>query len=305
MKPALLLTSCVLFLGACRSQAPRHPVAPVELTGATLRDNTLLGFGPEGVEELFSAALKASGRFEQVADDAPKKVQPWRLSLEVPFTREVLKDGNPHSFAEVGANLSLERFGGNTPQRYEVVGLGEAPVSEDSPEGRRAAMRGAMESVLRQVTESAVLQLTALERSDDALVTDLQATDSRIREFALRTLAERKHPSAAPLLIERLKDTSDAEQVRRTIGALAEMKARSAVPALIDLARGRDSGFLQEIVFAVGEIGGPEAEAYLFTVAQGHDTPAVQAAAQQALDTLYASRNHATVEARGQGHADP
>ncbi|RKH38643.1 HEAT repeat domain-containing protein [Corallococcus sicarius] len=305
MKPALLLTSCVLLLGACRSQAPRHPVAPVELSGATVQDNALLGFGPEGVRELFSDALQSSGRFELVGEEVPKKARPWRMSLEVPFTREVLKDGNPHSFAEVGANLSLERFGGAMPQRYEVVGLGEAPVQEDSQEGRRAAMRAALESVLRQVTESALLQLAALERTDDALVADLQSADARIREFALRTLAERKHPSAAPLLIERLKDTSDADAVRRTIGALAEMKARSAVPALIDLARGRDSSFLQEIVFAVGEIGGPEAEAYLYTVAQGHDTPSVQAAAQQALDTLYASRNHVTVEARGQGHADP
>ncbi|MCY1033779.1 HEAT repeat domain-containing protein [Corallococcus sp. BB11-1] len=305
MKPALLLTSCVLLLGACRSQAPRHPVAPVELSGDTMRDNALLGFGPDGVRELLSEALESSGRFELVSEEGPKKARPWRMSLELPFTREVLKDGNPHSFAEVGANLSLERFGGPVPQRYEVVGLGEAPVQEDSEEGRRTAMRTALESVLRQVTESALLQLSALERTDEALVTDLRATDTRIREFALRTLADRKHPAAAPLLIERLKDTGDAAAVRRTIGALAEMKAKSAVPALIDLARGRDSGFLQEIVFAVGEIGGPEAEAYLYTVAQGHDTPSVQAAAKQALDTLYASRNHATVEARGQGHADP
>ena len=64
------------------------------------------------------------------------------------------------------------------------------------------------------------------------------------------------------------------------------------MPALIDLSRGKDVGFLQEIVFALGEIGGSEAEAYLYTVAQGHDQPAIQAAAQQALDTLYASRKH-------------
>jgi hypothetical protein len=77
------------------------------------------------------------------------------------------------------------------------------------------------------------------------------------------------------------------------------MRARSAVPVLIDLARGRDMGFLQEIVFAVGEIGGPEAEAYLFTVAQGHDQPAIQAAARQALETMSASRKHGSPEARG------
>jgi hypothetical protein len=78
-----------------------------------------------------------------------------------------------------------------------------------------------------------------------------------------------------------------------------EMRARGAIPALIDLTKGHDAGFLQEVVFAIGEIGGAEAEAYLYTVAQGHDLPAVQAAAQQALDTLYASRKLASPEARG------
>ncbi|NMO20730.1 HEAT repeat domain-containing protein [Pyxidicoccus fallax] len=304
MKPALLLAFCVVLLGACRSQAPRHPMAPVEVSGATVRDNALLGLAPEGVGALLTDALKATGRFEPQKEDAPREQRPWRLTLDVPFTREVLKDGDPRSFAEVGANLELERFGGALPQHYEVVGLGEAPVLEDTPTGRQAAMREALRSVLRQVAESAVLQLAALERTDEALVQDLKADDARIREFALRTLAERQHPSAAPLLIERLKEATDAETVRRTMGTLVEMKARVAVPVLIDLARGRDVGFVQEIVFAVGEIGGPEAEAYLYTVAQGHDAPSVQAAAQQALDTLYALRKPSTAEARGTDHAD-
>jgi hypothetical protein len=304
MKPALLLAFCAVLLGACRSQAPRHPVAPVEVSGTTVRDNALLGLAPEGVAELLTEALKASGRFEPRKEDAPREERPWRLTLDVPFTREVLKDGDPRSFAEVGANLVLERFGGDLPQQYEVVGLGEAPVLEDTPAGRQAAMRNALRSVLRQVTESAALQLAALERTDEVLVQDLRATDARIREFALRTLAERQHPAAAPLLIDRLKEATDADTLRKTMGTLVEMKARVAVPVLIDLARGRDLGFVQEIVFAVGEIGGPEAEAYLYTVAQGHDAPAVQAAAQQALDTLYALRKPPTAEARGPGHAD-
>ncbi|WP_342381694.1 HEAT repeat domain-containing protein [Myxococcus stipitatus] len=304
MKPALMLAFCVVLLGACRSQAPRHLVAPVDVSGATVRDNALLGIAPEGVATLFSHALKSSGRFELKGEDTPRDVRPWRLTLEIPFTREVLKDGDPRSFAEVGANLVLERFGGDLPQRYEVVGLGEAPVLEDTPEGRQSAMRTALEAVLRQVTDSSVLQLAALDRTDEALVQELRADDARIREFALRTLAERQHPAAAPLLIERLKESSDGDALRKTIGALVEMKAGVAVPALIDLGRGRDNGFVQELVFAVGEIGGPEAEAYLYTVAQGHDAPAVQAAAQQALETLYASRKHITAEARGRDHAD-
>jgi hypothetical protein len=304
MKPALLLALCVVMTGACRPQASRYPVAPVEVSGATVRDNALLGLAPEGVSVLFTQALKASGRFELHSDTVPREARPWRLTLDVPFTREVLKDGDPRSFAEVGANLVLERFGGDLPQHYEVVGLGEAPVVQDTPAGRQAAMRTALESALRQVTESTVLQLAALERTDEVLLQDLRASDSRIQEFALRTLAERRHPAAAPLLIERLKEATDVEGVRKAMGTLVEMKARAAVPVLIDLARGRDIGFVQEIVFAVGEIGGPEAEAYLYTVAQGHDAPSVQAAAQQALDTLYASRKLSTAEARGRDHAD-
>ncbi len=304
MKPALLLAFCVVMSGACRPQASRYPVAPVEVAGSTVKDNALLGLDSEGVSVLFTEALKSSGRFELKSDAVPREARPWRLTLDVPFTREVLKDGDPRSFAEVGANLVLERFGGELPQHYEVVGLGEAPVLEDTPTGRQAAMRTALESVLRQVTDSAVLQLTALERSDEVLLQDLQAADSRLREFALRTLAERRHPAAAPLLIERLKEATDVEGVRKAMGTLVEMKARSAVPVLIDLVRGRDLGFVQEVVFAVGEIGGPEAEAYLYTVAQGHDAPSVQAAAQQALDTLYASRKLSTAEARGRDHAD-
>ena len=62
------------------------------------------------------------------------------------------------------------------------------------------------------------------------------------------------------------------------------MKERRAVPDLIDLSRGKDLGFLREIIYALGALGGEEATAYLYTVAQGHDQPAIQEAAQQALD---------------------
>jgi hypothetical protein len=305
MKPALLLTACVLLLGACRSQAPRYPVEEVQLSGATLTDNSQLALGPDQVRERFTRALEASRRFALVGDGdkAPTSGRPWRMTLELPFTREVLKDDGKRTYAEVGATLVLERFGGDLPERYEVVGLGEIKVEPDTPEVRRKALHSALDEALRQVADSASLQLAALERESPALVVDLQSPDPRIREFALRTLADRKHPAAAPLLIEQLK-ANDADTVRRAIGSLVEMKATSAVPALIDLARGKEVGFLQELVFALGEIGGSEAEAYLYTVAQGHDQPAIQAAAQQALETLYASRKHSTSEARGTDHAE-
>jgi hypothetical protein len=58
------------------------------------------------------------------------------------------------------------------------------------------------------------------------------------------------------------------------------------VPELIEISRGKDPGFLRELVYALGAIGGEEAEAYLYTMAQGHDQPAVRDAARQALEEM-------------------
>ncbi|HEX5745642.1 MAG TPA: HEAT repeat domain-containing protein [Archangium sp.] len=309
MKPGLLMVLMALMLGACRSREPSFPVARISIQGATLVDNGLLGWASTDVHDLFARTLRDSRRFELLGEGdkggKDKRAQgAWTLTLELPFTREALKDGSAYSFAEVGVTLSMERRGEETDQRYEVVGLGEVRVERKDAEARREALREALRRALSQVTQAAALQLAAVDRPDAALLQDLRSQDDRIRQFALRVLADRRNPAAAPLLISQLQEEDDPQTVRQAIGALAEMKARDAVPALIDLVKDREIGFVQEVVFAIGEIGGPEAEAYLFTVAQGHDQPDVQAAAQQALDTLLASRKLSAPEARGTDRAE-
>ena len=301
MKPGLLIVLMALLLGACRSREPSFPVERLTIEGATVVDNALLGWAPSDIQALFADQLRQTRRFELLEEGKEKgrRVEgAWSLTLELPFTREALKDGSPVSIAEVGATLVLERLDADPEQRYQVVGLGEVRVEGKDTETRRKALREALRRALAQVTEAAVLQLKAADRPDGALQQDLLSNDERVREYALRVLAERRHPAAAPLLIRQLED-DNPQEVRRAIGVLAEMKAPAAVPALIDLMKDREIGFAQEVVFAIGEIGGTEAEAYLFTVAQGHDQPDVQAAAQQALDTLYASRKLMAPEARG------
>jgi hypothetical protein len=305
MKPGLLILLVALVLGSCRSRESRFPVENVSLQGATLVDNGLLGWAVSDVQTLFSDTLRDSHRFELLEEDEKgrREKQAWSLTLELPFTREALKDGSAYSFAEVGASLTLERGGGESVQSYEVVGLGEVRVEGKGPEARREALREALRRALAQVTAAAALQLKAADREDAALLRDLRSQDERVREFALRVLADRRNPAAAPLLVRRLQD-EDPEVVRKSMGARVEMKALTAVPALIELVKDQEIGFVQEVVFAIGEIGGVEAEAYLFTVAQGHDQPDVQAAAQQALDTLYASRKLIPPEARGKDRVE-
>ena len=153
------------------------------------------------MKDLLRQALEARKRFEFTEGKSLGQTRPWRLTLELPFTREVLKDDGEHTYAEVGATLVLERFGGDLPERYEVVGLGEIKMLTETPESAaHGAARGARVLAAPGVRVRRAAAGGGGSGADNALVQDLQAEDPRVREFALRTLAERRHPAAAPLL---------------------------------------------------------------------------------------------------------
>ena len=149
MKSGLFLTLVALLLGACRPREPRFPVDPVALEGATVVDNGLLGWSASDIQGHFLDVLRDSRHFELRAPEeaAPKPSArdpgPWSFTLELPFTRETLKDGSSYSFAEVGVTLAMERASGEDTQRYQVVGLGEARVETRDAEARRKALREA------------------------------------------------------------------------------------------------------------------------------------------------------------------
>ncbi len=73
-----------------------------------------------------------------------------------------------------------------------------------------------------------------------------------------------------------------------------EIKDPRAVPPLIELAQGKDLALVREILFALSEIGGDEAEAYLYTMAQGHDQPSIRQAASEAFEELQRRARTAT-----------
>ncbi len=282
------LAACLL-LASCSRKADRYLVDRIDVEGDTVERNAVMALTPAQVQALLEAKLIAQGGFDLIRPGhaAPEGAAPLKLKLVLEFTREAHKEGRPGTWAEVGATLAV-RGGGDELARYELVGLGEVQVNGESLDERQASVRRALEAALEQTVESAALQLAAVSKQDAALVKDLSSTDPRVREFAVRVLADRKNPAAVEPLLERLK-SPEGQEVRRAIGGLVALKDARAVPALIDLAREKDLMFLREIVFALGAVGGEEAEAYLFTVAQGHDQPAIRAAAQEALDEVVSS----------------
>ncbi len=301
----LLLGSGLAVLPGCKAQP--HLVERVDVVSASVADVPLLGTSAPQLQAELTRRVAAEPRLQLVAPGVrpPEGAPLVRLVLELSGVREVLRPGREGPEVEVVADLTLRRKSEAGTERRELWASGLARPAGETFEDRQEAARRALEQALEDLVHGARAQLDALDRSDSGLVRDLTSTDVRVRDAALDGLAFRKNPRAVPLLVERLQ-SDDGLVVRRAMGALVDMRATQAVPALIDLTRGKDAGFQRELVFALGAIGGDEARAYLYTVAQGHDSPGVREAAERALEELthreaLAPKEGASVEAnRGQ-----
>jgi len=281
---SLLLTGALL---GCSRRATPHYVEQLEVLVPALAEADALGIRAERVQEMMSEELKANGHFEFPKQDKAraKRGHPTKLELELAPIHEGAIDGRVGNYLELEASLLVKRRGEEGWSSYEVGQRVQEKISGASLEERQAAATRAIKSALHETVLMADLQLDAVEKSDRELIRDLNATNPRLRDAAIRVLADRKNPAVRGALIDKLKG-SDVDGVRRAIGGLVALRDAQAVPALIELARGKDPSFLREILFALGAIGGEEAQAYLFTVSQGHDDSEIRQVAEQALSEL-------------------
>jgi HEAT repeat protein len=145
-----------------------------------------------------------------------------------------------------------------------------------------AAFRRAIEGGAARAASGLALALTEAQKPDALVIQDLESGDPRLRDLAVRVLADRKNPVAVPALLARLQDP-DPDVADRAVGALAQIGDPRAVGPIIELSRRREGPFVAQMVRIVGDIGGAEAEAYLETMLAGHPDPAVASAAREAL----------------------
>ncbi len=202
----------------------------------------------------------------------------------------------------LGVRLAPDGFAGSAPRVEIAIELQLAPTHPDAGDlvresstatatlaGRtpREAWRTAFGAAAADAARGLALGFAAEAKPLDALLADLGAGDARVRDHAIRVLADRRSPEAVPALLERLRD-GDPEIVQRAVGALAQIGDRRAVGPLIEVAQGGDPALTARVARIVGDIGGPEAEGYLLTLEAGHPDPAVRRAAREALADLSA-----------------
>lgn len=156
-------------------------------------------------------------------------------------------------------------------------------VASGTARGRRDS---ATSTACDTAIDRAVLQVTSELQGDtksiDALLTDLGSGDPSRAGVALDRLAAKRHAAAFEPLVKQLRD-EDPDAALRALSALVVYNDVRTVRPIIEEAERRDFSFQLEALYALGSIGGDEAEAYLFMTERGHNDPRAQVVAGEAL----------------------
>lgn len=275
------LLAMVFVAGACRCGKPAFTVLSAR---AAVVDASVPGASGEALEGWLREAITASPGLslpasEAAREQASERGTGVRLDLDLALLEVVQEADGTGQRLEAGLTLRLRRQqeGVSVHDALDVLVGAPLPPEGSITELTESLVRGALPGLVQR----AVRQLEASRKAPDALVQDLAGTPEA-REAALRILVERRDPRAFRAVAEELEGTEPLA-LRRAIGLAVELGDRRAVPLLITLAQDRSDGALQEVLYALGILGGEEAQAYLFTLSSGHDSAAVRAIADEAL----------------------
>jgi hypothetical protein len=286
---------------ACKASAPSGAivVGSAAVSEANLAGNPELAESAEQVRSELKAALESTGHF------AFRPGAEGRIRLEVEQARRVLAPqptltpgqlAPEREMAHVAVALEMTTPGAQGDlDRLVAEGEARRPTGADDglePAARIAAFDAALDAAMREAVVALGYQVEARKKTDAALVADLSAPDARLRDYAIRVLADRRSPAAVPQLILRLQDEND-DVARRAVGALVAIGDRRAVRPLIEMTKKRHPEQVRPIVYALGSLGGSEAEAFLFTLESGSPDEEIRRAARDGLADLRGRKDDA------------
>jgi hypothetical protein len=253
---------------------------------ANLAGNPELAVGADGARRELTRALEATGKF------VLHKEAPARIRLEIESARRVsllTAAGPDRELANVELTLELTSPSGRGEiEKTLAEGSGRVPTEIDTatdPEARLAAFAAAFRAALDDASRALVWQVESRKKTDQELVKDLTAEDARLRDYAVRALADRRNPAVVPQLLNRLSDENPVVALR-AVGALVAIGDRRAVEPLIELTRKSKPQVTAQVLYALASLGGPTVEAYLYTLESGAGDDEVRRAASEALQEL-------------------
>lgn len=281
MKASGRTAACVaLLLGAAAcSKSSRPWIDRLEVDA--FEGGEIVSLSKAQLEAQLVARLEASKFIvAKPGQKIPDEVKPWRLELAAGLSEPDLE----RQTSSVVLALELRHTGKSEPFAIDSH-VQVKPAQGNDVEAMQSAIRDALEDALGRAVRQAAALITLEDAAEGVVLGKLHDPDPAVADAALRLLVRRHNKAALPALLERLK-SDDLDLLRGVVGLLVELGAPEAVNPLVEAANQKGPGFEREVVFAVGAIGGDDAEAYLDLVATGHDDPLVRASAAQALKEL-------------------
>lgn len=267
-------------------------VGELSVSERELLGNPEIGESSEHLREELRESLERTGFFV-LREGGPAQIRlqvdrAQRLFAPMPMV-EPGQLAQEREMAEVALTLELTAPGGQGDlDRLIAEGEARRPTDADDtldPAARHAAFDAALDVALAEAVGALKDQIDARRKTDAQLLADLSSPAPRVRDYAIRVLADRRSPVAVPQLIARLQD-ADPDVSRRAAGALIAIGDRRAVPPLIELTHRRRAEDVGPILYAIASLGGPEAEAFLFTLESGSPDEDIRRAAQGAYADL-------------------
>jgi len=171
----------------------------------------------------------------------------------------------PHATSEIGEGVMAPPAAGAGPAAYaDLIGRVVGDLAHTIARRVWPAAAGRDAAALRAALHDAApaVRLAALDEIAAAARKDLSAD------------------------VAALVGDDEAAVAARAVGALAELRDPAVVPAIVKASRGKDGNELYRLLDAAGQIGGPQARAFLDAVSSGHPDPEARTRAAAALEAL-------------------
>jgi hypothetical protein len=291
MRHLLLLAA---LAAACKPSPPPADgpaIGAVLVSSAQLLARPEIALTQEQVRTLVKEQLQAA-RFPVKENAAGQITLTIERAQRMLAPSTIAPNGEPTSdreMAEVVVSIELVqplKQGGSDQLDAEAVGRRPLDAEQSlDPSARKEVFAAALEVAMHEAARDLRDQIDARRKTDEQLITDLSSTETRTRGNAIAILGERRTAVAVTPLIGRLSDP-DPDLAQRAVGALISIGDRRAVTSLIESTHRRRPEDIGPILYAIGSLGGPEAEAYLFTLESGAPDEQVRRAARGAYADL-------------------
>jgi hypothetical protein len=151
-------------------------------------------------------------------------------------------------------------------------------------ETARAAAERLVDDGIADLVEAIAANAAPRVATDTEVVALLATTEGEALLAAIREVHRRRLEAAGPRLRE-LLHSDDLELLIATATALGRIRDAGAVGPLIEIISRRHRELTELVLPILGQINSPEARAYLETLAEAHDRPAIRRLAREVLDS--------------------